>query len=117
MNNSRLIWIFLSFFVAIIFVYTFFVYFSIAKPRYYKKPITQKEEIAVRGSIFTDEYTIAKSKKLYGVYIYPEFIDPQKKELFFNLFSIYSGVPVSEIKKKNRPLYKKRYKKSTYRNS
>jgi len=100
MNNSRLIWIFLSFFVAIAFVYTFFVYFSIAKPRYYKKPITQKEEIAIRGSIYTDEYTIAKSKKLYGVYIYPEFIDPQKKELFVNLFSIYSGVPVSEIKKK-----------------
>lgn len=66
-----------------------------------------KIDHSIRGKIYSnDGYTLATSEKLYKVSINPKSIDPNKKELFINLFSIYSGIPKQIIARK---LDSKRY--------
>ncbi|MDD5157539.1 penicillin-binding protein 2 [Sulfurimonas sp.] len=56
---------------------------------------------AKRGSIISaDGFHIATTKKLYKAVVNTNYIDPQKKELFVELFSIYSEIPKNEIIKK-----------------
>lgn len=63
------------------------------------KPINIKSDIAIRGNIYSlDNYIFSSSEKFYSISISPAFIDPNKQELFINLFSIYSNVPKSVIK-------------------
>ncbi len=47
---------------------------------------------AIRGSIISaDGYFLSYSQKLYRAEVNTRSIDPKKKDLFINLFSIYSG--------------------------
>ena len=56
---------------------------------------------AERGSIISaDGFHIATTKKLYKAVVNTRYIDPNKKELFINLFSIYSGMTPKAIKKR-----------------
>ena len=56
---------------------------------------------AIEGSIVTaDGFHVAKSEKLYKAVINTRYLDPDKKELFIALFSIYSGIPEKKIKKR-----------------
>ena len=56
---------------------------------------------ALRGSIISsDGYTISRSIKSYSASIHTAYLDPNKKEFFLKLFSIYTDIPVSELKKK-----------------
>lgn len=66
-----------------------------------------KTDIAVRGDIYSsDAFTLASSQKLYKVSVNTASIDPDKKELFIKLFSIYSGIDPQEIAQKlNRSGY------------
>jgi cell division protein FtsI (penicillin-binding protein 3) len=58
---------------------------------------------AHRGSIISaDGFHIATTKKLYKAVVDTRYIDPQKKELFVKLFSIYSGMSKKSIEKKLR---------------
>jgi cell division protein FtsI (penicillin-binding protein 3) len=111
MKNFRLILIFLSFFVALAFLYAVFLFLSIAKPKYYVKPYTVRKESAVRGKIYTKNYTVAKSEKIYGVYVYPDFLDKNKLDLFYNLFSIYTNIPVKKLKERVNFYYSKGIKR------
>jgi len=111
MKNFRLILIFLSFFLALIFLYAVFLFLSIAKPKYYIKPYTLKKETAVRGNIYTKNYTLAKSEKNYGIYVYPDFLDKDKIDLFYNLFSIYTNIPAEKLKKRVNFYYSKGIKR------
>ncbi len=53
---------------------------------------------AVRGDIVTaDGFRIASSKKLYKVSVNTRCIDPDKRELFVKLFSIYSSIPAKKV--------------------
>ena len=53
----------------------------------------EKNELAVRGDIISeDNFKIASSKKLYRASIDTRHLDPDKKELFLTLFSIYRGI-------------------------
>ncbi|MDD6055266.1 MAG: penicillin-binding protein 2 [Helicobacteraceae bacterium] len=62
---------------------------------------TKKVESAIRGSIYSsDGFLLASSKKVYKAVVNTYNINPQKKELFINLFSIYSKIPQDEIRKK-----------------
>ncbi|VDH01863.1 penicillin-binding protein [Helicobacter pametensis] len=73
---------------------------------------TIKTNHSVRGNIYSsDGYTLATSEKLYKVSINPKSIDPNKRELFINLFSIYSGIPQQIVAKK---LKSKRYTTLSY---
>lgn len=59
---------------------------------------TTKIDHSMRGNIYSsDGFTLATSEKLYKVSINPKSIDEDKKELFVNLFSIYSGIPRDAI--------------------
>lgn len=61
----------------------------------------QRVEFATRGSIYSsDGFMLASSKKLYKAMINTYNINPNKKELFINLFSIYSGIPPQDIAQK-----------------
>ena len=56
---------------------------------------------AQRGSIISaDGFHIATTKKLYKAVVNTRYIDPDKKELFIKLFSIYSGMSPKAIKKR-----------------
>jgi len=54
-----------------------------------------------RGSIISaDGYTLSDSQKTYQAVIRGSSINPNKKELFVKLFSIYSSIPEKDILKK-----------------
>lgn len=54
---------------------------------------------ASRGSIISaDGFHLATTKKLYKAVVDTRYIDPDKKELFIKLFSIYSGMDEKEIR-------------------
>jgi len=111
--NNRIIALFFIFVFFIFVVFAAFLFFAIAKPKSYFNPIIKIKQDAIRGSIYTKDYTIAKSEKLFGVYVYPKYIDPNKKELFFKLFSIYTDIPVRELKKTFYSQKKSRIKLAT----
>ncbi len=68
------------------------------------KSLVKKREIrdrALRGSIISsDGYTISRSIKKYSASIHTDYLDPNKKEFFLTLFSIYTNIPVSKLEKK-----------------
>lgn len=56
---------------------------------------------AERSSIISaDGFHIATTKKVYKAIVNTRYIDPEKKELFVQLFSIYSGIDAKIIKEK-----------------
>jgi len=62
---------------------------------------TVESSKAERGSIISaDGFHIATTKKLYKAVVNTRYIDPDKKELFVKLFSIYSGMSPAAIKKR-----------------
>ena len=62
---------------------------------------TQESSRAKRGSIISaDGFHITTTKKLYKAVVNTTYIDPEKKELFVELFSIYSGMSQKEVRDK-----------------
>ena len=62
---------------------------------------TKKSSKAERGSIISsDGFHIATTKKLYKAVVNNRYIDPQKEELFIQLFSIYSGIDAKKVEKR-----------------
>jgi len=56
---------------------------------------------AYRGDIISaDGFHLARTKKLYKAVVNKRYIDPDKKELFIQLFSIYSGIDANQIRNK-----------------
>ena len=56
---------------------------------------------AQRGSILSaDGFKIATTQKLYKAVVNTRNIDPNKEELFVQLFSIYSGIDSSEVRQR-----------------
>ncbi|MDR0467467.1 MAG: penicillin-binding protein 2 [Campylobacteraceae bacterium] len=63
--------------------------------------VTSKKSSAIRGNIVSaDGYVLAASQKLYRAEVYPNFISPDKEEMFIDLYSIYSGDDKEEVRKK-----------------
>lgn len=74
---------------------------SVLKNRHMPSLYTQESSRAVRGSIISaDGFHVASTKKLYKAVVNTRYIDPEKYELFVELFSIYSGIDSNEIKKR-----------------
>jgi len=74
---------------------------TVLKSRHLPSLYTKDSSKAQRGSIISaDGFHIATTKKLYKAVVNTHYIDPQKKELFVELFSIYSGISAKEIKKR-----------------
>ncbi|MEA1956578.1 MAG: penicillin-binding protein 2 [Campylobacterota bacterium] len=64
---------------------------------------TSENSTSKRGSIISaDGFHLATTKKLYKASVDTRYIDPQKEDLFVQLFSIYSGIDSKKIKIKIR---------------
>lgn len=75
--------------------------FTVIKPRHLPSIYAKESSRAQRGSIISaDGFHLATTKKLYKVVVNTRYIDPNKKNLFIELFSIYSGINTKEIKKR-----------------
>ena len=71
------------------------------KSRHLPSLYTEKSSKSERGSIISaDGFHIATTKKLYKAVVNNRYIDPQKEELFIELFSIYSGIDPLRVKKR-----------------
>jgi cell division protein FtsI (penicillin-binding protein 3) len=65
------------------------------------KLLSSKNNLAVRGDIISeDNFKIASSKKLFKASIDVRCLDKDKQDLFIKLFSIYSGIEPTKIRKK-----------------
>ncbi len=65
------------------------------------KLIISESDKALRGSILSaQDFKIATSKKLYKAAVDTRNIDPNKKELFIELFSLYSHMDKEEVREK-----------------
>ena len=74
---------------------------SAVKPRHTPSLYAKESSKAGRGNIISaDGFHLATTKKLYKAVVNTRYIDPDKKELFVELFSIYSGIKSKEIRKK-----------------
>ena len=74
---------------------------SVIKPRHLPALTTKNTSKAMRGNILSaDGFTLASTSKLYKAVVNTRYIDPDKKELFIELFSIYSGIQAKTIRKK-----------------
>ncbi len=111
-KSTKIIGIFLFFFLFFA-IFLFVALKIIVQDR--KLPalfITEKNR-AIRGSIVSkDGFQIVYSNKLYKVAVNTRCIDPDKKELFIKLFSIYSGMKPKEVRK---ALRKKGYTVISYK--
>ncbi len=74
---------------------------TVIKSRHLPSLYAKESSRAQRGSIISaDGFHLATTKKLYKAVVDTRYIDPEKKYLFLELFSIYSGIPKEEIQKK-----------------
>ena len=100
-NNSKKV---LSLYALISFGFFIFLsvmFLNIIKPRHLPSLYTKESSRAQRGSIISaDGFHLATTKKLYKAVVNTRYIDPEKKELFVALFSIYSGMQPQAIKKR-----------------
>ncbi|GAB6074842.1 peptidoglycan D,D-transpeptidase FtsI family protein [Nautilia lithotrophica] len=100
MKNTKIPVIYIIFFLLVMALFGAFLFFSVTKPKSYFNPKITKIESAIRGSIKTKNFTLAKSEKIYSVYINPAYIEKTKKRMFIDLFSIYTGVDKKTLYKK-----------------
>ncbi len=74
---------------------------TVLKSRNLPSLYTDDTSKAERGSIISaDGFHIATTKKLYKVVVNNNYIDPEKEDLFIQLFSIYSGMDALEVREK-----------------
>ena len=71
---------------------------TILKSRHIPSLYAQDNTRAKRGDIISaDGFRIATTEKLYKAIVNTRYIDPDKKELFVELFHIYSGIDKATI--------------------
>ncbi len=100
-------------FVILVFSFLFSVFNTITSDRRIPAKTSVIHDRSLRGDIISkDGYTLSSSYKLYQATVYAKGIDPNKKELFIKLFSIYSGIDEETLKKR---FYDKKGKKKTGR--
>ena len=79
----------------------FSIFNTINKSRDLPSLLTTKKDLAVRGNIYSaDNFKIGTSRKIFSASIDTRSLDPDKKELFITLFSIYSNIPKDKIRKR-----------------
>ncbi|BDQ29151.1 peptidoglycan D,D-transpeptidase FtsI family protein [Helicobacter ailurogastricus] len=77
------------------------MFFKALLPRKMPALVVTKTDIATRGQIYSqDGFSLANSQKLFKVSFNTLSIDPNKKEFFIDLLSIYTNIPKSVIAEK-----------------
>lgn len=101
-KNTKILFLFLLFVLAFA-IFLFSTLRTIFSDRDLPSHTSTINDRSIRGEIISkDNYTISKSQKIYQVGIRTESINPDNKELFISLFSLYSDIPKKEIKNKFR---------------
>ncbi len=99
-RSSILLGIFLII-LSLLTIFLITVIFTINSDRHTDNKFSSIKNRAIRGSIISaDGYMLSYSQKLFRAEVNTLSIDPKKKDLFINLFSIYSGMSKNEIKRK-----------------
>jgi len=76
-------------------------FYTVVHKRHIPSVFTSNNDKAERGEIISaDGFHIATTEKLYKAVVNTRNIDPDKKELFVKLFSIYSGLSEKKIYKR-----------------
>lgn len=97
-RSSKLLLLYLLIFVAIS-TFLYRVYTIINAPRDLPSSTAKLKERSKRGAIISaDNYRLSYSKKIYEAMVNTNSIDPNKLELFIELFSIYSQIDRDIIK-------------------
>ena len=79
------------------------MFYTAVKPRDLPSRFISDTTKAERSSIISaDGFHLAITKKVYKAMINTRNLDPDKKELFVQLFSIYSGIPAETVRRKIR---------------
>lgn len=101
-KSSKILLLYILVFIGfLIFLATMF--YTAIKQRELPSRFTSERTNAERGSIISaDGFHLAMTKKVYKAMINTRNLDPDKKELFIKLFSIYSDIPVQKIRNKLR---------------
>lgn len=77
------------------------MFLTVVKSRHLPSIYAKESSRAIRGDIISaDGFHLATTKKLYKAVVNTRYIDPEKKELFTQLFSIYSGISTKVIEQK-----------------
>ena len=112
-KSSKLLILFILF-ILLFFSFLFSVFKTTNKERRLPTATTTAHDRSLRGKIISsDGYTLARSKKSYEASIRVESIDPDKKELFIKLFSLYSNIPQKKIEQKFKDLKGRQIKRGT----
>ncbi|MEA3492149.1 MAG: penicillin-binding protein 2 [Campylobacterota bacterium] len=99
-RNSKL-YILYGIFLFLISAFLFSVFRTITSDRDIPAKTSVIHDRSLRGDIISkDGYTLSSSYKLYQATVHVKNIDPNKEDLFFKLFSIYSGLDESKLKKR-----------------
>ena len=108
-TRSKKLLILYIFFIILIFAFLASVFRTITSDRRIPAKTAVIHDRSLRGDIISqDGYTASSSYKLYKAIVHADSIAPEKKDLFFKLFSIYSGIDEKELRKK---FYTKKGKK------
>lgn len=100
-NRTKKVFILIFFIALALLILVMSVTNTMTSYRHIPTLLTTKKEISIRGEVISsDNFKISSSKKLYKAVIDTRSIDPNKKELFIKLFSIYSGIKANKIRKK-----------------
>jgi len=100
-NKSKKIFLLYSLIVFGFIIFLSVMLLTTLKSRDLPSLYTKESSKATRGSIISaDGFHLATTIKLYKAVVNSYYIDPQKKELFVELFSIYSGIDAKEIEDK-----------------
>ena len=99
-RTSKITWLFFLLVTAML-LFLFSVFHTIVSPRHIPSQNATIHDRSLRGNIISaDNYTLSTSNKTYKAVIRGESLDPGKKEMFFKLFSIYTGIPQKTLKKR-----------------
>ncbi len=99
-NNAK-ITVFFFLILSLIFIFLGKMFFTVMDERRIPSTDRYVQNKATRGSIISsDGFQIATTQKLYKAIINTKNLDPDKKNLFITLFSIYSGLSTPKIKRK-----------------
>lgn len=99
-QNAK-ITVFFLLILTLVFIFLGKMFFTVTDSRYVPSTLKQVTNKAKRGSIISaDGFIIASTQKLYKAIINTKNLDPNKKNLFITLFSIYSGMTPQTVARK-----------------
>ncbi|WP_163226490.1 peptidoglycan D,D-transpeptidase FtsI family protein [Campylobacter fetus] len=99
-QSQSKIYVIFSFIVLGIILFLFVIFYRALLDRKLPKLQSSDFDSALRGSIISkDGFSIASSQKLYKAMVDTRNIDPNKKELFIKLYTLYSGDDPAKIRK------------------